>query len=294
MNTDSFFQIGSTHEVCQDYAISGNINQHISYAIITDGCSQSQANCGQADLGARVIAYGAKDAITDIYGQATEIKVTDKDHDEFKKINAIIRNKVIDSIVMIGKLLKLSKLYADCTLLIVVSDGKKTNIFVYGDGGVAVRYNDESVLYRNVVFSSGAPYYLSYANDTERNVAYKIQFGGSPVCINSHAFNPELKWHKHDKRECIANEGLHDMASFSIEDARTVSVFSDGIGSFDRNSEADGIKHLLDLDVLMEYISYKNKTGEFVKRRMKRMMQTFVAEGVSHYDDISVATINMG
>jgi hypothetical protein len=71
--TDSYFEIGNTHEVCQDYALSGKLNDNLYYAIITDGCSQSHKECGEVDLGARVVAYAARDALFQYFNKETEL-----------------------------------------------------------------------------------------------------------------------------------------------------------------------------------------------------------------------------
>lgn len=293
MNTDSFFEIGSTHEICQDYAISGKINENISYAIVSDGCSQSQKNCSQVDLGARVLSYAAKEAITDIYGQLSQITTTEEDKEDFSAINTIIRNKISDTMVVIGKFLKLSKLYGDCTLLIAVSDGYTTNVFIYGDGGAAVTFDDGSIIFKNVIFESGAPYYLSYGLDQERNAAYKIQFGAPEAHVDTHLFDFEGEYIKNEGQVCEANETIYDNASFSVKGAQTISVFSDGIGSFEQSSEDKGIVNQSHLDIIKEYVGFKNRKGEFVQRRMKRMLQNQKALNITHYDDISIATINL-
>src|SRR6185295_18680312 len=46
MNTDAAINIGSTHSVCQDYAIARN-----GYVVLADGCSSSP----DTDIGARLL-----------------------------------------------------------------------------------------------------------------------------------------------------------------------------------------------------------------------------------------------
>ena len=66
MHADSFFAIGSTHKINQDYAWGGMPNTHWSeysmsapraIAIVSDGCSSSK----DTDFGSRLLAQSAKD-----------------------------------------------------------------------------------------------------------------------------------------------------------------------------------------------------------------------------------------
>lgn len=57
MNSDCYFEIGHSHTICQDYALTGKINDVLSYAIISDGCSSSPL----VDVGARLLAHSAKE-----------------------------------------------------------------------------------------------------------------------------------------------------------------------------------------------------------------------------------------
>ena len=61
MNKDSFFKIGSTHNICQDYAISGRDEHYkVDYAIISDGCSGAE----DTDIGSRLVSLIAKQNIS--------------------------------------------------------------------------------------------------------------------------------------------------------------------------------------------------------------------------------------
>lgn len=53
-NSDAFFSIGKTHEVCQDYARAGDLDGR-QFAIVSDGCSSSP----DTDFGARALVMSA-------------------------------------------------------------------------------------------------------------------------------------------------------------------------------------------------------------------------------------------
>ena len=56
MNADHYYTIGNSHSVCQDYAISGLV-ENGAYAILSDGCSSSP----DVDVGARMLSLSAKE-----------------------------------------------------------------------------------------------------------------------------------------------------------------------------------------------------------------------------------------
>lgn len=55
MKADSFFEQGTTHEVCEDYSTHGE-----DYAIISDGCSKQGNLKIDTDWGSRIICKAAE------------------------------------------------------------------------------------------------------------------------------------------------------------------------------------------------------------------------------------------
>lgn len=72
-----------------------------------------------------------------------------------------------------------------------------------------------------------------------------------------------------------------------VESGDIISVISDGINSF-RNADSTSIpwENLID-----EFTSYKNFEGDFVLRRISAFKRKCAKEGITHYDDISIASI---
>ena len=58
MNTGSFFTIGSTHLVCEDYALHGK-----DYVILSDGCSNGGGPRIHTDWGSRILCKAAEEHI---------------------------------------------------------------------------------------------------------------------------------------------------------------------------------------------------------------------------------------
>ena len=56
MTTESIFEQGSTHEVCEDYAIQGG-----GYTILADGCSNGGGPRIDTDWGSRILCKAAEE-----------------------------------------------------------------------------------------------------------------------------------------------------------------------------------------------------------------------------------------
>ena len=182
MKTDSYFEIGSSHESCQDYALTGTSGE-IGFAIVTDGCSESHNISGQADLGARVVAYSARKALMnpDIVKIVSE---ADRGSEPlFSIVLETVRKKIMDSAERVREELNLSPLFSDCTLLMAVVSQNKANLFMFGDGVAAVKFKNGDMSVIDVTYLSGAPYYPSYPLDPNRLNAYVQEFGSAGLDI---------------------------------------------------------------------------------------------------------------
>jgi hypothetical protein len=301
MRTDNYFEIGSSHEVCQDYALSGQINDNISYAIVSDGCTMSHKACSQVDLGARILAHSAKDCIKRIWQQSEKVEnVGTTIFNDIEEVNVYLRERVIILTRMIEKQLELPDLFADCTLLIAVADKEgKAITFMYGDGSVYVKKTTGTEHVIDVTFTSGAPLYLSYHTDPARKRAYMEQFGEMPVFIEEFdvsdiesakdkeigSYSRSLIYAKDPK--------IYERSIRVWEDVELISLTSDGAKSFLKHVDNE-FEPVDFLDVMAEFHAYKNKNGVFVQRRMKSMNKAHKKADISHYDDISVSAIITG
>jgi len=70
MNADSYFEIGSTHLVCQDYALSG-LYKDMCYGIVSDGCSSAE----NSEIGAQILCHGARYSSLKDMINATEFQI---------------------------------------------------------------------------------------------------------------------------------------------------------------------------------------------------------------------------
>lgn len=282
MNTDCYYEIGSSHIVCEDYALVGKINDNISYAIVSDGCSASN----HVDVGARILAHSAKEYLQTTYESKTELPTIDA---------YVMGSMIVDMASLHLKDLNLSIETLDCTLLIALSDGNRFSAFVYGDGGVIVkrRSPNANLLYHHVTFESGAPYYLSYLLSPTRNVAYGRDFGKKKILLNRELIYDEKVITSSVPHEIKNLKDLYDECMFSEDwDFEWIALVSDGVESYQRKGDDGEIKPIPHARIIQKIGNYKNLNGQFVQRRMTKLKRDCLKEDIVHYDDMSIATIH--
>jgi len=284
MKTDSIFEIGSSHDICQDFALTGSIDNRIYYAIVSDGCTESHKHSGEVDFGARILSYAARESINLLFGGISNLKSIQPN---IKDFNVALRANILENTISVGKTLNLSELFADATLVIAITDGDICNTFIYGDGGVIVNKRNGDTIYKEISFLSSAPYYPMYTRNTNRNNGYKIQFGSSPVIITTYIINGD------NGEACQANEiinnideEIYDKTATSFDNFLSISVTSDGIKSYDKM----GIP-ISSTNLVKKFISFKNSNHGFLKRRFNFLNKEHKADNITHYDDVSVATV---
>ena len=265
MNANSTYSIGKDHIACEDYALSwvdaqfGN-----AIAVVCDGCSASP----DVDFGARLLAKAAENTIF-LHGDTPE---TLNDAKLFGTLTIQTANKIFEMLPT------LHPQALDATLLIaMVSKDKKLNAYLYGDG-VLVHRKNTGVNTVHIALSSGAPDYLSYSLDHKRMAGYlaleknvkEIACAtlGKTIQVNGKPLEPYVM-------TCDVSEG------------DVISVISDGINSF-RKANNDSIPWT---DLVEEFTGYKNFEGEFVQRRIAAFKRKCLKEGITHSDDISIASI---
>lgn len=273
MNTDSHFLIGHTHNICQDFASTGNFKdkngEEYHYAIVSDGCSSSK----DVDIGARIITKVAERVLKDIYNKDSSLDY----------IADSLKNAIIFTSKITATSLSLSSRALDATLLIAISNKQFTDIFVYGDGIFMLKHKDNILTY-SYDYTSGAPFYISYSLDKNREKNYLEEMSDERILTISN--NESLALDK-------ISESIHDKSYFRFNNSEIdfVSLASDGLNTFHINKKNDNIP----LSVLIEKINgFKNTAGEFVKRRLRKFITELKPDDIIHDDDISLASIYLG
>jgi len=250
-NTDHFSIIGSSHEVCEDYIISGHYP--FAYVILADGCTGSP----DTDIGARVLCLLAKDYLLTYFG--SDIYVDD------------MANTLIAQAELVTSLLHISPQALDATLMVAYVDiDDNVCVYMHGDGNIIAKRKDNTMRLINVKVDKNMPYYLTYIAD--RNRAQQ---------------HDDLNLVKHYKD--TDNVGGWDCPTqmkpstpisltFSANDYDTVLISSDGIESFE-----------LDLPFIAASLCDFKTTGKrYIKKRTRKVIRSLKKQDQTHYDDISI------
>jgi len=317
MKTDSAFQIGKTHDICEDFALTGSFKSagdDAYYAIVSDGCSSSP----NTDLGSRLLSFSIANELKQLYTNSSERY----------KISKKLRNLSDDLCIARARSsiqsLNLPQDSLDATALIAYTEPGKTEIAIKGDGCVAIGLKDKRTLIVNVEFISSFPFYLNYLpeyghrymswklknleNDGGRKVVISIiNKDGSYEVLNGNCMVDTFKYEENKKEHLnsekwISTQWNNQGAEISfINPNKNVVEFivlmSDGINSFYRteNNDTSLINSNIDYrEVISEALNFKNFNGKFVQRRLNRFTKFCQNNDWHHSDDISFGAIYFG
>lgn len=289
MNTDYYFEIGSAHTTCQDYAMSGSIND-ISYAIVSDGCSSSK----DTDLGARILAHSAKDTILYLHSRK---QLYDVQFIEGGSLYTIFKELVLKKSLEVKNALGLIADVLDATLLVTIGVGPHFRINLgWGDGWFITKRNSGLITVKGLTFKSKAPYYLSYDMFVDKRDGYQKIFGST--VYTKWDYNIGKDYNNSTSVDSIGYEDCN-IYDYTIEDPvketnriKQIIVTSDGLGSYKYDTKEN--KEDIDMVTLIpEFVNYPVTKGTFIQRRMgNRIRREHKEKGIIHWDDISFAGIN--
>lgn len=282
MNTDSYFEIGTSHNICEDYALSGTTDT-VAYAIVCDGCSSSK----HSDVGARLLAHIAKDLI--LY---------------FDKVKLFGNIQFIESFIDTFKVMAVKKCmevkstlcftadFFDATLLMAICTPSHTILASWGDGYFILQNKTEKHVTK-INFLSGAPYYLSYDLSESKAKAYNQEYGSGDLIVTHTKI-------KGDTEILIATEQLSPVSysQFRILSNNTDSFYdtiilcSDGLATYQSAPRVEQ-KTYTTVGMLGHLTGYKDMVGQFVIRRMWAFKNLCMKEGIIHKDDISCSAIHI-
>lgn len=276
IHTDTFIEIGKQHKVCEDYILSGKTDEGLPYIILADGCSSSK----QTDMGSRILCFLAQQYIK------TKLKKG------YNLSHSIMGNWIINNAEFTAKQLGLNSTALDSTLIIAYQNPslalykESIKCHLYGDG-IITYFDKTGFLIREVKYSKNAPRYLSYNIDYRREINF--------IDLHQTVTTTYTSFFSNDKNITVDNElaSINKPNVFTLmlenEDCG-VMIASDGLSSFIKNN-----KDIIPVDEIMEeFISYKIKKGEFLKRRAKAACNSFEKNGIHHFDDLSMGTFLIG
>jgi hypothetical protein len=282
MNVNAYFQIGSSHKVCEDYALSG-LYEDMAYIIVSDGCSSST----DSDVGARILSHIAKGVL--IYLKGRDILLSEAFPDIFREL---MLRKCLEVKTSLGLITDVF----DATLLISVVLGGKMVCLGWGDGYLALVDKNNTINFLEIKFSSGAPYYLSYEMNPSKKSAYQKEFGGGELCLTQCTLDSSGGMSNLvTKSSPIQYQHTLEIAD-NITGLKCITLLSDGIDTYQddpRFQHPEGKEKLKykASEMVLPLVSYKSTAGEFVIRRMQRNKEDLDKKHILHFDDVSCATI---
>lgn len=289
---DSYFEIGHSHKICEDYALHGVLPSGLAYAIVCDGCSSSR----RVDVGARIMAHHAETFIRQEFGGQNKLFP----FDDFAAIGSfvkIIGPLVISSATNNSRFMNLDSGALDTTLLLAFTFNRHAAVIAFGDGNILFRSADGSQTRICIKYESGAPFYLSYTVNPERAAAYHKQYGQFPVSVLQTDVNTSEKENLLDTGfEVLSPKpadfqfnpyGLYGLTSFILPAVEVLAICSDGIETY----QTANVEPVSTDTVCKDILAFKNTKGEFVTRRMNRMKHDYTKVGTVHQDDIAVAAL---
>jgi len=292
--TDRSIETGSSHLLCEDYALVGEVKPsdeyRVIYACVSDGCSSAP----NADLRARFLCHNF----------ATLVKTQISTPQNAQQLWPHLPGLLLQNHLVYTNMLGVS---SDCMyatfwgiILFIPTDNTAgiDRYFVcgYGDGAfIETDINGKCYVYLKE-YPSGAPYYPIYHIDPKRDKAYRNKFSDK-VMFKKYEIDPEtgeceLIYSGEDSVSTpfvwVDGVKVHpvDVPSFS-----SMSLFSDGVHSFQGRELAD----MTDLDKLTwfckNYMTFPVQTSNFMTRNCRFMASESRRTKTVHTDDLGCASI---
>ncbi len=279
-NGDSHFVIGGLHirqnMPCQDHALSG-MSGTSAYISLSDGCSTG----GETDTGARILNYAAIMVLKECLSNP-----------ESDNSPEIISKKIRSTSTAIMSSMGLMLHDLQATLLYAVTTPDRGFVHVFGDGCVTLIYTDGKIVTYRFIWKQNMPLYISYSgkvldgflsrhasDDPESFVVIKT---------TTHAGQDlQIEESTYPAKEMVQGYSI----TFSQEELlglKSIILCSDGVENFKAHAAL-----IEPGTIIQELTSIKQWQGEFVKRRLSRMLHVFSKEEIFPSDDFSVAAIHI-
>jgi hypothetical protein len=281
MNADSAFQMGSSHAVCQDYALAGAFHQPAPreepgagpgpYVILSDGCSSSP----DTDVGARLLVKAAECLLRESGGPHA---------DGLAGLHAEAARLALSWAELLG----LRPQAVDATLLTAHLCGDELIVGCSGDGVVCLQTADGALEAYAVSYPAGYPVYPTYAHQPARlrGLADAGLARKEVTRLRAASAGKPLR-----TADVSGGGELTEVFVFEAAGYKFAALISDGVESFLRPGRAEAVP--LDA-VLPELVSFKNTRGAFVRRRLNGFLKDCQRKGWRHGDDLSLAALHLG
>lgn len=277
MNADVFFTMGSTHKICQDYAVSHS-DEKFPFAILSDGCSSAI----DTDFGSRLL-----------------VKATQPDIYQYNWDYDLLLYNAIKNAHTFCRTLSLADESLCATLMIAKLEDNFFRILCAGDGYIAAKRPNGTIDVYEFAFEQGAPYYLRYELNPEIKNGYFEKFGDkTEVLCNQTSYTINANGVISAKKITACNvtkSNIHFEVAFPIAEFEAVAIMSDGVGSFVKQTNTLTTKNNALVpaeEIIKELMAFKSYAGGFVQRRCQKAFKKFKDQGMQNCDDVSIAVIS--
>lgn len=277
-NTDSFFHQGTTHAVCQDYAMHGG-----NFAIVSDGCSSVL----DSDIGARIIA------------KVSQCKMPFLQETPPERSIDLFLGCLSQGTQEAAKAMSLENENSlSATLVTAYQREEEIRTLMFGDGVYGGKKKDGNWEIYVYEFLSGAPYY-PYYHFAKKQGEYTTQFGNR--YRQTFYYGPIM-----EEMSVAVSEFNFDFSLpyfwrvFPLKDFEFVFIGTDGLSSFYKTVKTETSKHnapvpVLDVLRIMLDVNH-NQKGFFRLQRnwafKRKAKGTFLEREWHNADDVSVAGIS--
>ena len=274
MSADSYFAIGSTHQVCQDHTIADG-----DFVVLSDGCSGAK----DSDWGARFITKAAYNIL----------KQTKPDHFD----------KFVDNVIKAAQsYVKKLELHPDClcaTFLCAFREHNLIRVGIAGDGYIIAKHRKgDKLTIISQFYDTGAPWYPYYALNEDLTNGYLAHYGHGKVIAESIVIEngnvTECKRFACAMRAEASRVTMVHMFPTDVIDM--VGISSDGLKSFVqqiRGSTSITNKPVDDAQVIKDLFAFKTAEGQFVHRRCQKFMRDCAKFDIKHTDDFSLGVLHV-
>jgi len=268
---DYFFKNGTAHDICEDY-----ICHDENSLFLSDGCSSAS----NTDIGSRILSLVARKNFKDYWITNLEFSLDD-----------ILNKTIFDAEVIINSLsVRIEALFTTLIIAKTVKDSKYISLSFIGDGSAALVKHDGTIRVYDIEFNRNAPKYLAYRLSESYSTDFHSILGNNRITT---IFDLKDGEKTNSKIEIEYNHlGYPDVKTFIIDKSefKNAIIFSDGIKSFLTPDE----KNIPVEEIITKLVDFKCITENFVKRRVNKFYKDISKDGISHYDDLSIAALHLG
>lgn len=262
MHADFAVLAGTHHSAaalpCQDYCLAGTESGR-AWGVVADGCSTG----GLTDIGARAWALGAFRLLA-----SSTLNLRDA---------GAVEAAVTAAATPILEQLRPEDGYA--TLGLIHADDATLEVLLFGDGVLILKHLDGAVTFFNVQYSDNAPFYLNYRRYPELCAQWNHAYGGQERVVVVHKLDAQGELMELRTERASARTPAFALSiPLANNDIQVAMLATDGATTC-----GEGL-----FSAICELAAFKSSAGEFLKRRVARLMRDWQKTGQQPTDDLAV------